>query len=117
VNVAIGDITTGDILSNNTVNLAVAANIGANVCGVTVPVAVLAQQVFRTGGFTCEGATQFVQITQRRPYSRPLRRVQPPRPPVSNLRQPCIMMEQWCHPRKILGSDLLRGVCKAAGAS
>jgi len=66
VNVAIGDITTGDILSNNTVNLAVAANVAANVCGVTVPVAVLAQQVFRTGGFTCEGATQFVEITQRR---------------------------------------------------
>jgi hypothetical protein len=66
VNVAIGDITTGDILSNNTVNLAVAANIVATVCGVTVPVAVLAEQVFRTGGFTCEGATQFVEITQRR---------------------------------------------------
>ena len=66
VNVAIGDITTGDILSNNTVNLAVAANVAANVCGVTVPVAVLAVQVFRTGEFTCEGATQFVEITQRR---------------------------------------------------
>jgi outer membrane receptor protein involved in Fe transport len=66
VNVAIGDISTGDILSNNTVNVAVAANIAATVCGVTIPVAVLAQQVFRTGGFTCEGATQFVEITQRR---------------------------------------------------
>jgi hypothetical protein len=66
VNVQVGDITTGDILSNNTVNLAVAANIAANVCGVTVPVAVLAQQVFSTGGFTCQGATQFVNITQRR---------------------------------------------------
>jgi hypothetical protein len=65
VNVAIGDITTGDILSNNTVNVAVAANIAATVCGVTVPVAILAEQVFRTGGFTCEGATQFVQVTQR----------------------------------------------------
>jgi hypothetical protein len=66
VNVAIGDISTGDILSNNTVNLAVAAQIAANVCGVTVPVSVLGTQVFRTGGFTCEGATQFVDITQRR---------------------------------------------------
>ncbi len=66
VNVAIGDIETGDILSNNTVNLAVAANIAANVCGVTVPVAVLAVQLFRTGEVTCEGATQFVEITQRR---------------------------------------------------
>ena len=36
VNVAIGDISTGDILSNNTVNVAVAANIAATVCGVTV---------------------------------------------------------------------------------
>lgn len=66
VNVAIGDITTGDILSNNTVNLAVAANIAATVCGVTVPVAVLAEQVFRTGDFTCRGSQQFVDITQRR---------------------------------------------------
>jgi len=30
-----------------------------------VPVAVLAQQVFQTGGFSCEGATQFVNVTQR----------------------------------------------------
>jgi hypothetical protein len=66
VNVAIGDISTGNILSDNTVNLAVAANIAANVCGVTVPVSVLAQQVFRTGGFSCESATQTVDITQRR---------------------------------------------------
>ena len=65
VNVQIGDITTGDILSNNNVNVAVAANVAAAVCGVTVPVAVLAQQVFRTGGFSCDGATQFVNVTQR----------------------------------------------------
>ncbi len=66
VNVAIGDIETGDILSNNTVNVAVAANIAATVCGVVVPVAVLAEQLFRTGSFECEGATQSVRITQRR---------------------------------------------------
>jgi hypothetical protein len=48
VNVQIGDITTGDILSNDNVNVAVAANVAAAVCGVTAPVAVLAQQVFRT---------------------------------------------------------------------
>ena len=65
VNVQIGDITTGDILSNNHVNVAVAANVAATVCGVTVPVAVLAQQVFQTGGFSCEGATQFVNDSQR----------------------------------------------------
>jgi ABC-type uncharacterized transport system permease subunit len=65
VNVQIGDISTGDILSNNNVNVAVAANVAATVCGVTVPVAVLAEQVFRTGGFSCSGADQFVNITQR----------------------------------------------------
>ena len=65
VNVQVGDITTGDILSNNNVNVAVAANVAATVCGTTVPVAVLAQQVFRTGGFSCSSATQFVNITQR----------------------------------------------------
>jgi len=66
VNVAIGDITTGDILSNDTVNVAVAANIAAEVCGVTVPVSVLAQQLFRTGGFSCSSGDQFVDVTQRR---------------------------------------------------
>ena len=65
VNVQIGDITTGAILSNNNVNVAVAANVAPAVCGATVPVAVLAQQVFRTGGFSCDGATQFVNVTQR----------------------------------------------------
>jgi class 3 adenylate cyclase len=65
VNVAIGDITTGDILSNNTVAVGVAANIAANVCGVTAQVGVIAQQVAQTGGFRCENTTtsRFVQIT------------------------------------------------------
>lgn len=44
VNVAIGDITIQDV------NVGVAANIAANVCGVKVgPVAVLARQVDRSG--------------------------------------------------------------------
>lgn len=50
VNVSLGDV---DLLNN--VNLAVAANVAATVCGVTVPVAVLAQQVVAQGGDTiCE---------------------------------------------------------------
>ena len=50
VNVSLGDV---DILNN--VNLAVAANIAATVCGVNIPVAVLAQQVFVDGDETiCE---------------------------------------------------------------
>jgi hypothetical protein len=66
VNVAIGDITTGDILSNITVAVGVAANVAANVCGVTAQVGVIAEQVARTGSFRCENTTtsRFVQITQ-----------------------------------------------------
>jgi hypothetical protein len=66
VNVAVFDVIDGDVLSNNTVNLAVAANIAANVCGVVVGVGVIADQVFRTGEFVCEGAEQGVSITQLR---------------------------------------------------
>jgi hypothetical protein len=50
VNVSLGDV---DLL--NRVNLAVAADVAATVCSVTVPVAVLAQQVVAQGGeFTCD---------------------------------------------------------------
>ena len=60
VNVAIGDVA---ILNN--VNLAVAANVAATVCGVTVPVAVLANQVIAGGGtFTCDTTTQPLTVTQ-----------------------------------------------------
>jgi hypothetical protein len=66
VNVAIGDITTGDILSNNRVGIGVAANIAANVCGVTAQVGVIAQQLAQGGSPRCENAqtSRFVQITQ-----------------------------------------------------
>jgi hypothetical protein len=66
VNVAIGDITTGDILSNNRVGIGVAANVAANVCGVTAQVGVLAQQLAHGGNFRCDNAqtSRFVQITQ-----------------------------------------------------
>ena len=66
VNVAIGDISTGDILSNNRVGIGVAANVAANVCGVTAQVGVIAQQIARTGGFRCENeqTSRFVQVTK-----------------------------------------------------
>lgn len=66
VNVAIGDITTGDILSNNRVGVGVAANVAANVCGVTAQVGVIASQIARTGGYSCENTTtsRFVQVTR-----------------------------------------------------
>jgi len=65
VNVAIGDIETGDILSNNRVAVGVAANVAASVCGVTAQVGVIAEQVARTGSFRCENqqTSRFVQIT------------------------------------------------------
>lgn len=64
VNVEVGDVLTGDILSNNRVGIGVAANIAANVCGVTAQVGVIARQVAQTGGYSCENETtnQFVQI-------------------------------------------------------
>ena len=55
VNVTVQEITVEDVIevSNNNVNVTVAANIIAEVCGITVPVAVLAEQIFSQGGFTC----------------------------------------------------------------
>jgi hypothetical protein len=61
VNVAIGDISTGDILSDITVNVGVGLNVAANVCGVSV--GVLASQLGQTGVARCETAEQFVDIT------------------------------------------------------
>ena len=46
------NVSTGDVALLNGVNLAVAANVIATVCDVTVPVAVLAQQVVANGGAT-----------------------------------------------------------------
>jgi hypothetical protein len=65
--VQIGDITTGDILSENEVAIGVAAQIAANVCGVKVgPVAVLGEAVDRSGATrtVCETGDQFVRFTQ-----------------------------------------------------
>lgn len=60
VNVAvyevIDDVTI--VVEDINVAVAVAANIAANVCGVTVPVAVLAEQVLAGGGeYTCTNET------------------------------------------------------------
>jgi hypothetical protein len=61
VNVAIGDISTGDILSDITVNVGVGLNVAANVCGVNV--GVLARQLGQSGVAHCETDDQFVDIT------------------------------------------------------
>jgi ribulose 1,5-bisphosphate synthetase/thiazole synthase len=56
VNVTVQDITIEDVVtvSNNNVNVVVAANIVARVCNVTVPVNVLARAIFHSGGYSCE---------------------------------------------------------------
>jgi len=60
VNVGLGDVN----LLNN-VNLAVAAEVAATVCGVNIPVAVLAQQVIAGGQNTfCDTAAGPLTVTQ-----------------------------------------------------
>jgi hypothetical protein len=67
VNVSLGDV---EVLNN--VNLAVAANVVATVCDVTVGVAVLAQQVITDGSETfCESTAEEVTITQAAPGANP----------------------------------------------
>ena len=62
------NVSTGDVALLNNVNLAVAANVIANVCDVTVPVAVLATQVIGSGGATfCTGTADPITITQASP--------------------------------------------------
>ena len=59
------NVSTGDVSVLNNANLAVAANVAATLCGVSVPVAVLATQVFGPqGGFTCDTATGPLTVTQ-----------------------------------------------------
>jgi hypothetical protein len=54
VNVTIGDIQTGDILSNNTVELNVAADIAVNVCGLQTQAVFVAEEIVQTGWFDCQ---------------------------------------------------------------
>jgi hypothetical protein len=64
--VQVGDITTGDILSQNRVGVGVAAQVLANVCGLQAQVGVIANQIARGGSPRCENeATQeFAQIVR-----------------------------------------------------
>jgi hypothetical protein len=62
------NVSTGDVALLNNVNLGVAANVIANVCGVNIPIAVLATQVFGTTGATfCQGTADPITITQATP--------------------------------------------------
>lgn len=62
------NVSTGAVDLLNNVNLAVAANVIATVCDVTVPIAVLAGQIVADGGATeCEGTTAPITITQAQP--------------------------------------------------
>ena len=62
------NVSTGDIALLNNVNLAVAANVLATVCDVTIPVAVLAQQVIAQGGQTdCSTFAGPITIDQATP--------------------------------------------------
>ena len=59
------NVSAGDVALLNNVNLAVAANVLVTLCGVTVPVAVLATQVIAQGGeFTCPGAAGPITVEQ-----------------------------------------------------
>ena len=66
------NVSTGGIDVLNNVNLAVAANVIATVCGLDVLVAALAEQVFADGSETfCEGTADEVTITQATPGQNP----------------------------------------------
>jgi hypothetical protein len=61
VNITVTNVLTGDILSNNNVNLGLALNTAANICGVNVNV--LARQL-RSGDVSCTIGNQEVTIDQ-----------------------------------------------------
>ena len=67
------NVSTGDIALLNNVNLAVAANVIATVCGVRIPVAVLATQVLAPGADTfCEGSAAPITVEQSgQPFTGP----------------------------------------------
>src|ERR671918_560365 len=63
--VGLVNVSTGDVDLLNNVNIAVAANVIANVCDVTVGVAALARQLLAEGGeTTCEGTAFPITIEQ-----------------------------------------------------
>jgi hypothetical protein len=62
------NVSAGDVELLNGVNLAIAANVIATVCDVTVPVAVLAAQIVADGSETfCETTTGPIKIEQSQP--------------------------------------------------
>jgi hypothetical protein len=61
VNVHISRISTGDILSNNNVDVDVAAQTAVYVCGLQIPVAAVAYTITQTGTFTCTSGDQILQ--------------------------------------------------------
>jgi hypothetical protein len=66
------NVSTGNIDVLNNVNLAVAANVIATVCGADVVLALLAEQVFADGSETfCQGTAEEVTITQATPGENP----------------------------------------------
>ena len=66
--VGLVNVSTGDVALLNNVNLAVAANVIANVCGATVPIAVLATQIIADGSAVeCEGTAAPITIEQATP--------------------------------------------------
>jgi hypothetical protein len=66
--VGLVNVSTGNVDLLNNVNLAVAANIIATVCDVTIPIAVLAAQVVAEDGATfCEGTAAPITIEQAQP--------------------------------------------------
>jgi hypothetical protein len=69
--VGLVNVSTGDVALLNNVNLAVAANVIATVCGLTVPVAVLAEQLVVTGPFECTGDAGPITIDQATPGASP----------------------------------------------
>src|SRR5688500_5131407 len=66
--VGLVNVSTGDVDLLNNVNLAVAANVIATVCDVTIPIAVLATQVVGDDGATfCSGTAAPITIEQAQP--------------------------------------------------
>ena len=66
--VGLVNVSTGDVDLLNNVNLAVAANVIATVCDVTIPVAVLATQIVADDGATfCQGTSAPITIDQAQP--------------------------------------------------
>ena len=66
VNVIVSDLIDGDVLSNNEVTIVAAVDVVATLCGTTVAVNVLAQAVFRDGGYSCTSTsgTDLIEVVQ-----------------------------------------------------